>query len=160
MHFQKILFYSISQRVINYNLFPVPRLAVKNGALCDAGIQHFFQAYYLGSKLQYINFCLFRSALLILNWVHLKKSTMAMKHNAIICSAKLNNIARATHTHCSRMNRESPNDNDILSLLRQITIMCILMHQFAFHCMYILLPLLLNVNQRPLPPAKSIVLDA
>ena len=98
--------------------------------------------------------------LFIFNRIYPIQPPVSVKGNAVLNLIELNDIAYSAYPHRSGMDGHSPAGNQIISFFMKIGVMGPFMEQLAYNSMFVFLPLLLNVDKGPLPPAKSKVLYA
>ena len=96
---------------------------------------------------------------LVLDRVRQPQPVMSVQRDALRIAAKLHNVALAAETERQRINAQTARDDPVAAALAQLLIMGALVQKRALSRTQILRPLLLNVDQCPLPPAKPEVLQ-
>ena len=79
--------------------------------------------------------------------------------NAAVVSPELDDIALPAHAERIRHDRHAARDEEISALLRKSVVMRALVQDCALNGAQVLLPLALDMNQRPLPRTKGKMLN-
>ena len=85
---------------------------------------------------------------------------MPGKRNALRTAPEFNNIALTAQAERKGVYAQTAGNDRVAAALAETFVMRTLVHQFTLNRAKIFRPLLLNVYQRPLPPAEAEVLQA
>ena len=127
---------------------------IVEGSLGNVAAQHFLQAHGLTAELERVPGVLPGTAPLILHRVRLPYSLFAPDRNTGSPPMIFQHIAFAGHTQRGGKYTDAPGDEQVAPALPEVSVVGILMHQRPVHRAEILRPLLLNMDQRPLPAAE------
>ena len=157
-------------RRIRFDLFPkfrdkvdtdaAFRLAVKERSFRDLTAEHLLQTDCLCTKLKLIAAILFRLAALIFDRIRPPASFPSMQRNSAVIADKLDHIAFSVQPEPKRKDPQTPGNKQIAPAFGKLLIMSTLMKDIAFNSSEIFCPLLLDVDQRPLPFAKVKMLES
>ena len=103
---------------------------------------------------------LLRLPALILNGNRSESTLPAKQRHAMDIPPKLHNIAAAAHAKRTGKDMQAARNNQISPRLPDCIVMGKVVQVLSFYGSEIILPLLLNMNQRPLPPAEGKMLEA
>ena len=122
--------------------------------------KHFLKAKRLQDELRNILFAVFRLAALVFNGDGTPKSFLPVQPRTCLFPVKFHDIRDAAHTELCRGNAQGTRHEQIPARFVQAAVMTLLVDDLPFDGAQVFLPLLLDVNERPLPAAKEEMLDA
>ena len=159
MHLRKHLTHFSTQLLRQFDAFTPPRLAVIKTRLLDRAHQHLLQTHRLQTQLQTVRIAgLWRAALIFYRHRQILPIT-PVNGNAAVVSPELDDIALPAHAERIRHDRHAARDEEISALLRKSVVMRALVQDCALNGAQVLLPLALDMNQRPLPRTKGKMLN-
>lgn len=98
---------------------------------------------------------LLRRAALILHGIRQPQAVLSGQRYAMrVVAAELHHVALSGQPQRQRLHAQPTDDEQIAPRLAQLLVVRPLVEKISFHRAHVLRPLLLNVNERPLPPAK------
>lgn len=160
VHFFKEAFDLLAECIIERDTFAPTCLTVEQRSFRNSAAEHFLKTHGLCAELQSILvFCLFFASL-ILDRIRLPKAFLACQTSTVLASMELDYIAGSADPQLRRRNTQTTDDKSIASSLPQRLIMRPLVQDISFYGADVILPLLLDVDQCPLPAAKRKVLQA
>ena len=136
------------------------RFTIKECAVRDLAAEHFLQAHGLGAQLQLVAAVLFGVAALILDRIGQPCALVSVQRHAAVIPAKLHDVALTGEAERQRVNAQAARDDRVAAALAQLLIVGALVQKRALRGAQVLCPLLLDMDQRPLPPAEPEVLQA
>ena len=94
-------------------------------------------------------------AALILHGIRQPQAVLSGQRYAMrVVAAELHHVALSGQPQRQRLHAQPTDDEQIAPRLAQLLVVRPLVEKISFHRAHVLRPLLLNVNERPLPPAK------
>ena len=128
-------------------------------AFLDAQAEHLLQRHGLGTDLHAILVPRFRFSAFVLDRSWHPKAFFIEKACAIFTSVKFDYIADAGQTQPRTRYSQSSKNKKIAPSLSNSLVMASFVHLIASNRKAVLRPLLLDMNERPLPGAKRVVLN-
>ena len=160
VHLSERMQNEISQILRDFHLLPPMDFIIKKITDRNLAAKHFLKAKRLQDELRNILFAVFRLAALVFNGDGTPKSFLPMQPCACLFPVKFHDIRDAAHTELCRGNAQSARHEQIPARFVQAAVMTFLVDNLPLDCAQVFLPLLLDVNERPLPAAKEEMLDA
>ncbi len=160
MHLAKHLFDLGSQLRSKHHRLPPTNLAIIQCSLRDIAAQHILQTHGLSAKLKRIA-CVFSwSPTLILYGVGLPETVLPRQRNAGGSPAVLQYVASPGHPQLRRIHIGTACDKAIPTTLLKFWIMGVFMEQCPIYRAVVFCPLVFDVDQCPLTPAKRKMLQS
>ena len=160
MHFSNDGFRALSQRRIEGDLQPVPCFTIVQESFRDLTAQHILQTKRLCRQLENIAVILFRGAAFVFDRNDAEGAFHTEHRDAVRIAVEFDRIAFTGETEPCGGNCHRPCDDAAAAFLTDGIVMHTFVHEIAVHRADIFLPLLLDVDERPLPPAEGKMLDA
>jgi hypothetical protein len=147
------------QFIRDLQVLPPADLIVIEIRLIDPDPEHLFEAHGLCAKLDFIALIDLRLATLVLDWLHQPPAFMIWNRDTGIRPGVFDHISDPGQTERVRDKGKCSGDDNISPGLIEERIINPLMNEAPFLRAEILLPLLLDMDQCPLPPAETKMLD-
>ena len=129
----------------------------------DGTAQHFFQTDHLGSQLEDVTVIGFILSPLVLHRQHLPQPPVPCQMSPFfsgICLGEFHHIADSRSPQGGRTDPQTPHRHHPGPFFHEPIVVGILVDQLPLCRQAVLLPLLVNVDQGPLAPAKDEMLDS
>ena len=134
-------------------------LPIEQSAFWNRAAEHLLQAHGLGAQLQFIRLMGFGLSPLILHGIRLPKPLLPLKRYAFGGGVEFHHVALAGKPQLMGDHLQSPEDQRIAPPLPGRLVVGSAVEKAALHSPQVLLPLLLQMDQCPLPPAEREVLQ-
>ena len=128
--------------------FPVIQKSHRNGTG-----QHFLQAHRLGAELKAVGVVLLGTAALVLHRHRFPRPCLSRQSHTAERSLKLHHVAGAADAQAPGVDPQIPADQRLPPSLRLLRVMSAPVKPAALHRPKVVLPLPLQMDQRPLPAA-------
>ena len=135
-------------------------LSVKQASLRNDAGEHLFQAHRLPAKLQTVGIVDLGRTFLVFHGGNRPFAFTAKQFDPAGIPVKFNHIAHAYDIQALRSNPEASGNQQIPAGFELRIIMRTPVEEHALHRARVFRPLLLDMDQRPLPAAKGEVLDS
>ena len=136
--------------------FPIEKTGGRDGRTAE----HLLKAHCLGTELQPVRIVLLLVAALVLDRGRQPQPLPPGKRNAARVGTEFHHVAFPGHAVALRTHRHSTADQQIAPLFSEVGVIRPLVPQPTIHRQVVVRPLHFNVDQRPLPPAESKMLQA
>ena len=133
---------------------------VKKGAAGNLADQHLLQGHCLRTELQAVGVVLLRGAVFILHRHGEPAALLSLQRDTIRVGAELHHIAGPGQAQPVADDPHAAHRQQVTPLFPKGIVVAPFMQQLPLDGAQVFGPLLFEVNQRPLPPAKAEVLDA
>ena len=160
MHLGGIVNDFLAQCICELHTGTPPRFTVEQRAAVNCAAQHLFKAHRLCAQLQFVTAVIFGLAAFVFDGVRQPQPFVPGKRNALRTAPEFNHIALTAQPERKGIYAQTAGNDSVAAALAETFVMRTLVHQFALDSAKIFRPLLLNVYQRPLPPAEAEVLQA
>ena len=130
------------------------RFTIKERAVRDLAAEHFLQTHGLGAQLQLVAAVLFGVAALILDRIGQPCALVPVQRHAAFVPVKLHDVTLAAEAERQRVNMQAARDDRVAAAFAKLLVMGALVQKRALRGAQVLRPLLLDMDQRPLPAAE------
>ena len=158
MHFGKAVAYTLPQFVCKFDRRPSARFTVEQRTVGNLTAQHFLKAHRLSAQLQLVRVVRLGLAALVFDRKRHPQSVSSLQGNAVFRAMKFHHIALTGHAEHRRMDAHGTNNQQVAAAFCAAAVRFLVQNR-AVHRAVILRPLMLHMDERPLPTAECEMLQ-